>query len=352
MDGGSEQFMPGELLTDSVGDSQAHLVETLQSGHAVLIAGSGCSAIVDYPLWDGFVRDLRDTLSPEDPDPTLDQSPMSIAQRVKERLWAEKRETEYSKFLERSFDKEAGSGHPHDPVHEAIVQLGFCALCTTNYDEVLEDACISIQRKLEEVAVPSCHSLDLCDDTHRWRLIPFLRRLVSKQSVLNEVLHIHGFFRSPENMVVTADDYARRYGYRVRPSGATEPLITLHRKVLWSLASNHPLVFLGFSLDDPYFQDILSMVSEDFGLQGDLVHFAIYGATKAEEGKAIANLARYGTEAVFYEVIESPKGRDHSALSDLIFTLADQVGIDIRSISASPADKLRSMTRQFAEDGE
>ena len=115
---------------------------------------------------------------------------------------------------------------------------GFRGVVTTNYDSVLEDAVSADGARCEE--------LDLCAP-RPFAIFDFLRATSAGRSRAF-VLHLHGWFRNPQHLVMTSDDYATRYGtyYETTPDGdeVRRDLDTVHRKVLWALLVSYPILFV------------------------------------------------------------------------------------------------------------
>lgn len=79
---------------------------------------------------------------------------------------------------------------------------------------------------------------------------------------------------------------------------------TTHRKVLWSLMATRRVVFMGFSIEDPYFLEMLNMIKDDLNTYNDEVHMAVFrlgegGAVKALETEK--ELRKFGIECVFFD---------------------------------------------------
>ena len=166
------------------------------------------------------------------------------------------------------------------------------------------------------------------------------------------VLHVHGFWKRPEQIILSKQHYASRYGIPravVNPDQALTPptrkLDTLHRKVVWSLLTMYPVVFVGFSVEDPAFQLMLQFVREDFELAPNPpVHFALLGSRDEDDRDRDAQrLKPYGVMPVFYPVTTDPNDRpDHSALTALVEELGATVGV-----ATTPA--LDDLTRRLME---
>ena len=106
------------------------------------------------------------------------------------------------------------------------------------------------------------------------------------------------------------------------------PLDTIHRKVIWALITLHPLVFVGFSLNDEYFLKMIETVQGDFELdQKEHNHYAIIGYSSYEDQlKTISKLSRLGICPIFYKIAEkSDNSQAHRELIDLIFELENSL---------------------------
>jgi len=52
-------------------------------------------------------------------------------------------------------------------------------------------------------------------------------------------------------------------------------LRTLPRKIIWTLLATRPILFVGFSMSDPFFSKTLDLVRRDFILTDEPAHFSI-----------------------------------------------------------------------------
>ena len=246
------------------------------------------------------------------------------------------RERQFLEHLESTFRPRRPRNY--EDFHKTLLRLPFCGVATTNYDEVLETA-IKVVR-IEDGLNPNCHAIDLCNNRPH-RVLEFLRGL-SVQNPDPAVLHIHGYWENPEHIVLTPEDYDSRY--RVLAPTAPPPtpeistpdrhLDTLHRKVVWSLLTMRPVVFVGFSLEDPAFDLMLEFVMKDFNLpRRPSRHFVLLpscvhdGQAEVQEHQAVY-LSRFGVLPIFYSVTIDANGRDrHDALPLLVEDLSSKVGI-------------------------
>lgn len=326
--------------------AKRQLVSTLKSGRAVLLAGSGSSKFVGYPLWGQLVEDMRQRFAPHLAWP-VDIAPMTFASSIVDEIRRTRQLTDYYNFLERTFERRPDRARLHDDLHVDLVQLRFCGLVTTNYESVIESAVT--EAFASDIGPFHCECIDLCHD-RVYRLFDFFRSLATGEKPC-WVLHLHGYYRNPQDIILTEEDYRRSYGERPTydEDGRAQSVIlnSLHRKVLWTLFVTHPLVFVGFSLQDDFFVHMLRVVREDFELGSDLTHYALMGFTTEEEKeRAWEYLRLHNTMPIFYhvpEVVLAGEEPDHSGLKRLISELAEEVS------APSVSSRLTSINQRMLE---
>ena len=310
-------------------EAKISLAEVLLSKQAVLMCGAGSSKLAKYPLWEELLLGMAAKCSPQ-LSRLPKESVLEFAQRIKLSLESD----DYFNLLETTFEPKVSANY--DEVHLALVRLGFCGLVTTNYDEVLECAVREAFRTSD--GPKTCSALDLCNE-RTFKVLRFLRGL-SKPSEHRFVLHLHGIHSAPHHMILTSLDYADKYGEQTPYDDKGKPigrsLDTIHRKVLWTLLATHPLVFVGFSMEDAFFNYILKVVQADFQSGTTPIHFAIFGQKQGEDITAKTDvLRRNGVQPIYYPV-PPPQGIGDSSgysigLRKLVFELADKVGVSIGS---------------------
>ena len=315
---------------------------------AVLLVGAGSSIPVGYPSWSQLLEELRTAIVPELAHFSAVDSP-SRAHQIQTTLSSHPdhidRRRQYEQLLSHRFGPRTPS---HAAFHRTLVQLPFCGFVTTNYDPVIESAATYVQITAGNDL--QCDTIDLCAD--RPSLAFHFLRGLGGRATPSHVLHVHGFWKSPAELILSTQDYASRYGIPRRlvdPDQALTPptrgLDTLHRKVVWSLLTMYPIVFVGFSVQDPAFQLMLEFVHEDFELAPNPpVHFALLGSRQDTDRERDAQrLSRYSVMPVFYPVVTGPNGQpDHSGLTALV----EELGVNVGT-AATPA--LDDLTRRLME---
>lgn len=319
------------------GVAKQRLVSLLKEKRAVLLVGAGSSKFVGYPLWDELLDELRKEFAASLAKPTGDYDRGEFADLIKKQAEDDNRKPEYFKFLYRRFAPK--QSRTHDEFHRVLVDFGFKGIITTNYDNVLESAIIEALTNDKEFC-SSCDSVDLCDTSKSYCVSDFLRSLTTGTDY-KSVLHLHGYYKNPENMILTKNDYLLKYGGLDGTGRQTHvPLDTLHRKVIWTLLAMYSVVFVGFRMTDPFFMSLLEVVQDDLKLHGDKLHFAILPNTDRDRSPLLSR--SYCIQPVFYTVPEKigPEEKtDHSSLKRLIFELANEVGVPIGSSSVTSITK-------------
>jgi hypothetical protein len=300
-----------------------------QRGVAVLLVGAGSSRFIGYSGWGELLERLRHTVIPSIAFPEglsdlLDRASFIRTEAMRSPDPAA-RLADYHSFLRESFRPRINALN-HHPFHRTLVRLPFCGIVTTNYDEVLESA-IAWNRVRSDLD-PLCESLDLCGE-ERPPIEDWLRGLARPERA-PAVLHLHGIWKHPERCVLTREDFATRY-FGLAAGPATEPFRaadavqkqTFHQRVLYGLLSQRPMVTVGFSMDDPAFQNLLRLIREDFGsAPRERRHFAIIDSKGEQDEKDRAGWwDSFGICPVYYP---NPSGT-HEALPSLIQDLARRV---------------------------
>ena len=295
-----EIFTPEER--DENEDRKRELIDLVASGEAVLIVGAGSSARLGYVTWDGLLEELENLAAQCDRGFEKDEE-----KRVKNQL-------EYAKDIKSHISEEIGLGRyyallqnlfsPKDPpftdFHTKLVELPFRGILTTNYDTVLEAALGDIEPR-----TAYDNSL-IIDENSAGRVHEFLMAMNNDKRMTRRIAHLHGKFDTPNSIILSIEDYHRAYGLRLptdQVQGDSE--WTLHRKLLWAVLATRRVIFVGFSMEDPYFNEMLETVSKDLWRWDKSIHFAIMSISSqgVEGSKSNADSLRhgYGVGTVFYE---------------------------------------------------
>jgi hypothetical protein len=304
----------------------------------VAILGAGLSARVGYPMFDEYASDLAQRF---DVDTSAIQDASDMVSLVKEHLRLSGDLDRFHADLETTFGPDPQKSR-FDSAHEMVIAAPFRGLVTANYDRVIEDAIAATGT--------GCESLDLCA-TRLFSVFEFLRS-TSQGHNRAAVLHLHGYFRSPERLVITPEDYRARYGLYTQLSEdgehqARSALDTLHRKVLWALFVTYPMLFVGFSMRDPALRSILQVIEQDFGRGQQPDHYAILGARdQFDADRQRAYVERFGVRPVFYPVGPAASGlpEDHGGMVELLKEICDH---STAALSGSPGEDFTARMLQL-----
>lgn len=191
----------------------------LWNGRAALLAGAGVSRAAavplhdgtpSFPVWRDLARDLRSGLyEPDEETP----GPLRLAQEY-EAAFGEQA------LLDLITTRIPDQQHAPGPLHQALLELPWADVFTTNYDTLLERAARRARPPYAPVYVPAD-----------------LARVKAPR-----IVKLHGSLPSHLPLVLTEEDF-RTYGETRAPFAA----------LVQTALVEHAVVLLGFSYDDPNF---------------------------------------------------------------------------------------------------
>ncbi|RKU31940.1 hypothetical protein C6499_03905 [Candidatus Poribacteria bacterium] len=287
-------------------ERKRELIDLVASGEAVLMVGSGSSVRVGYVTWNGLLRELEN-LANECSDGFVPYEGTSedelleyleSAEHIKSHIRNKTGDLgRYYALLQNLFSPK---DPPFEDFHRKLVSLPFRGILTTNYDTVLEAA-------LGELEPPFAYDNSfVIDENSAGRVHEFLMAMNNDKRITRRIAHLHGKFDTPSNIILNIEDYYRAYGLRLTTNHVQrDSEWTLYRKLLWAVLATRRVVFIGFSMTDPYFNKMLETVSADLWRWDKSIHFAIMSisSTNAENLKTRADGLRreYGVDTIFYE---------------------------------------------------
>jgi hypothetical protein len=335
-------------------DAYASLVQLVASGQAVAVVGAGISVSAGFPTWPDLLSQLAAELrewdgSFSDPVPESNKW-LEYADKVRLGLEAFGKEV-FANLMGRIFHRSRSlvgtQQYDHlKPLHLSIVRLPFAGLTTTNFDSVLEHA---IEAAFSGGTTPSQTPKTVCihggntPDLSRAIRSLAIRRDTVLMTAPESVIHWHGTYGSAPTIVLGAQQFEDAYGLTGlvlphrgpgvrRPS--LQPRMTRLLAALSAVLITQRVVFLGFSLDDPYFASVLGQVAETLWDWGQSVHFAVlplYVGDREDEKRqrdtARKRFARLGIRPVWYPVVQG----DFGALQDLVEMLASDIVVGHRT---------------------
>ena len=322
-----EIFTPEEH--DENEERKRELIELVASGEAILIVGAGSSARVGYVTWEELLKELED-LANECGD-GLNQERKSddlaytedIKSHIHDKTGSLRR---YHDFLYESFKRKSP---PFDDFHKMLVSLPFRGILTTNYDTVLEAALGTVDPESA-----SDNSL-VIDEGSGARIHESLMAMNNDKRMIRRIAHLHGTFNPADSIILSIEDYKEAYGLNPTDEEDQEKNESkLRFRLLWAVLATRRVVFVGFSMDDPYLNKILQTVSEDLWTWNKSTHFAIMSISSknpedAEDSKDKAERlnSKYGVSTIFYEDSDN----SHQGLSHIITEIYVECGVEQQS---------------------
>ena len=298
-----EIFNPEELKENE--QRKRELIELVASKEAVLIVGAGSSARLGYPNWPDLLKEMEKLANECGGGFKLDcqrrkYEPLEYAEDIKSHILKQEGNlNRYSNLLDKLFSSKVPSC---DDLHKMLVSLPFRGILTTNYDKVLEAA-------LGEKNPSQAYDNSLVIDPNSAARVHEFLRAMTDSSLIRRIAHLHGRYEIPDSIILSIKDYEKAYGLKLTANQAQrDSEWTLHRKLLWAMLATRRVVFVGFSMNDPYLNKMLETVSTDLWQWGRSSHFAIMSISpKNSENRKIGAETlkdRYGVETLFYENLD------------------------------------------------
>ena len=322
-----EIFTPEER--DENEERKRELIELIASGEATLIVGAGSSARVGYVTWDGLLEKLEDLANRYGTslDQTRKGDALTYAEDIKSHI---EKTDDIGKYYDLLYELFRPNAQGYDEFHRLLVDLPFRGILTTNYDTVLEETLLGkkIEAEREGRQIRPIDGVPLVIGPDAPRLIhEFLLARNNDPHIPQRIAHLHGLYRYRESIILSSEDYVENYGLHVKKNGedqGNEDRWTFHRKLLWAVLATRRAVFVGFSMEDPYFNKMLEIVSADLWGWSKSIHFAIMGIdtenTKSSKDKASRLKDKYGVDTVFYEIFKN----SHQRIEDLFVEITEQ----------------------------
>ena len=259
-----------EIFNKENDERKRELIELVKSGEAILIVGAGISVRVGYVDWSGLLEELENLAIEcgedfEKNDEKRKKEPLEYAEDIKSHICD--KTGNLKRYYAKIDDLFTPRNSPVDDLHKTLVSLPFRGILTTNYDIVLETA-------LAETEPSSATDNSLVIDSNSAARVHEFLRAMTDRSLTRRIAHLHGKFDYPGNIILSIKDYEKAYGLTL-PVGQEQRDYewTLHRKLLWAVLATRRVVFIGFSMTDPYlnkiFDEALSDLNEAIRLKPD-----------------------------------------------------------------------------------
>ena len=293
-----EVFTPQERNENT--ERKRELIELVVSGEAVLMVGAGSSARVGYETWDGLMEKLEELSIQcgEGLDQDRKNDLLAYAEDIKSHII--KKTGSLNRYHSCLYELFKRKSPPCDDFHKMLVSLPFRGILTTNYDTVLEAALGVIDPG------PASDNFLVIDESSAARVHEFLMSMNNDRRMTKRIAHLHGKFDPAASIILTIEDYRRAYGLNLTDEESHQQNESkLRFRLLWAVLATRRVVFVGFSMDDPYLNKILEVVTEDLWTWNKSTHYAIMDISSkvAEDSKDKAKMLdmENGVSTVFYE---------------------------------------------------
>ena len=114
------------------------------------------------------------------------------------------------------------------------------------------------------------------DEGSAGRVHEFLMAMNNDKRMTRRIAHLHGKFEPASSVILGIEDYRNAYGLNLAAENSPpENESKLRFRLLWAVLATRRVVFIGFSMNDPYFNKMLETVSGDLWRWDQSIHFAI-----------------------------------------------------------------------------
>jgi len=240
--------------TSAYSDIFKHIEEirnAKEQGKLVIFVGAGVSANSGLPSWEGLIKDFAEKLGYDVRKDSDAKEHFCSDEYLKIPQYSyNKNQDEYLQLLEAHFGADAINDKKPNLIHELIFKFSPAHIITTNYDPLIEK----------------------CDSSNRgyYTVVSSDKELLERgKSAKRLILKMHGDYKDLENIVLKEDDYLRYEQKRALTS-----------TFIKSLLVNHTFLFIGYSINDYNFKQIIDWIeylSEQVKAERDKMptHFVI-----------------------------------------------------------------------------
>lgn len=279
----------------------------------IALVGAGASVRSGYVSWKGLVDEMEKAAGAE----AAGVRWKSALAEFNDAPWTAEvhrkamGEAEFANLIATQFGPKAALAEPHLTLGE----MGFRHFLTTNYDPCIEEA---LNRAGHPVRVVRWSDHD--------ELSRFLINL-GEPTKEKAVVYLHGRYDRPAEAVLTESSYVERY---ITSDDA--------RRKLLAIFMTHPVVFVGFSMNDPDFANLMREVTARLRARPP-AHFALLGYSSIEEREAYAARMtdKFGVRPIFFSRISEPGGDEFANLIHLLDALASREARSVAEVAPKPS---------------
>ncbi len=240
-------------------DLPKELIDNFKDNLGVFFVGAGLSIAAGYPTWDGLIGELiaeADKIS-WIPKGKIAEYKKLIGDSSKFLFLAEELRVElgshFTKYMEQRFQF---SAHNHTKNHELIVTTESSLVVTINYDDLIEQAYNKVYGKYPNAFIYS-QAREAANNFWKDRFF---------------ILKAHGDAkRDIDTLILSQKDYRKTL---YREAG--------YRSLLQSIFTTKSIFFVGVSLNDPEFNQLLDFLHDSYH-GGGPTHYLLIEKQKSME---------------------------------------------------------------------
>ena len=202
------------------------LIQSTKHGDLVPLIGSGISQPSGIASWNKVIEVIKQFLIESgECDSSLD---FNLYESPDAYFSKSSKKNEFHNFLIETVD----SGFKPNPLHEILAKIPFKSILTTNWDTLIETELCKTQK---------INTIYNDFTATKW-----------KEALATQVIKFHGTVNFPESVVFGLGSYGNFY---MKPS----TLMDLLRTII----ATRPILFLGFSMSDSFFNALLSSITKN-----------------------------------------------------------------------------------------
>lgn len=296
-----------DILLELAMDSKTALQDSYTRAALIPVVGSGISTPFGLPNWRTLIERAAEHFSIAPP------AVQRIAELLDRREYLEAvnvlldegvSEIALQKYVAESMSAAKAAAAARESNYDDLARLSKVRYITTNYDRYLNDiadAKTFLLERLEDINI------------NQFQLSPYD----------HTVIPIHGEISRPESIVLSEASYKRLYGS------------ARFREEFQQLRSHYTFLFIGFSFDDKYVQEMFDRVLQRFEAQ----HFILFDKSAASGNKEkIEKLKeKYGIEALYYDSSAGGHTKAISGWMQEVFGLKDD-DVDLSGLDKLPKE--------------
>lgn len=272
-----------------------YLARLVRRPEAIIFIGSGASTWSGLPTWTALLAGLIDHAESNGHDVTSARNALrsKLLLKAADEIPTAFRKADITRTMRQHLN--FGKAQPHH-IHKLITGLGCTNFVTTNYDGLIEHQLTLDGVRPRYLLATSSRIAEMAD--------------IVKANSRNFIFKPHGDLDDAASIVLSSTHYEEIMS---NPSNKV-------RRTLETLFLTRPILFIGYSLNDPDTELLLRAIHRDYGGEAGELHAILPWTSTASSIKRWDDLR---VRTFSYPVVKTPNGSDdHQGLLDLLERLA------------------------------